>query len=144
MAFGYTSSAVAGSIDVLGENIEVAEPGETFELANGQIYSTLRSKLVHIGVSEGNPFDKAISTCSASCTMEADASAGMCFGACSGYDVDGDVYHFVWDGFAEGTWTIVGGTGKWEGSSGSGMWYPGTMASSGFANPNWDGTITMK
>ena len=134
----------AGSMEVVGQNIEVAEPGETFELPNGKTFSSLRSKLVHLGVSDGNPFDKAISTCSGSCTMEADGSAGMCFGACSGYDVDGDVYHFIWDGFADGTWTLIGGTGKWEGSSGGGKWYPGAMASSGFANPNWDGTITMK
>ena len=136
--------AYAGSIDVVGHNIEVQEPGETFELANGQTFSSLRSRVVHLGISEGNPFDKAISTCSASCTMDADGSAGMCFGFCSGYDVDGDVFNFTWDGFADGTWTLVGGSGKWEGATGGGKWYPGTIASSGFANPDWDGKITMK
>ncbi|MDP6954165.1 MAG: hypothetical protein QGF53_15545 [Alphaproteobacteria bacterium] len=90
-----------GTIGIVGENIEVAQPGETFELPNGQVYSTLASKRVHLDISDGNPFDKAISWCSESCTIEADGSGG-------------------------------------------GKWHPGAMATSGFANPSWDGTITMK
>jgi hypothetical protein len=144
ISMALAQTANAGTLEVTGQNVGIDDPAETFELVNGQTYLLLKYWQVHLGYSEGNPLHNAISTCSASCTMDADGSTGMCFGGCTGYDVDGDIYHLVWDGFADGTWTMVGGTGKWQGASGGGNWYPNTLASTVFTNPKWDGSITLQ
>ena len=137
------ASANAETLDLVGFNSQIAEPPVSVELPNGLTYLTVVSKQVHFGRSANNPVDRAISSCIAGCTVDS-SGGGNCLGSCSGYDVDGDVFSFTWDGMTGGTWTLVGGSGKYNGATGGGDWTGVPTSDASTALPEWTGTITMK
>ena len=145
--FAAVTIASADSMKLSGNNVNIASPATSVELANGQTYLTLnqRSVIHDAGTGAGNPFDKATMSCMGGCTMAAeDGSDAVCMGSCTGYDAKGDMFNFVWDGFSAGTWKIVGGTGVWEGAHGSGTWEATADMGDGLSTNSWVGEVTLK
>lgn len=133
----------AETLNLVGFNSMISEPPITVELPNGVTYLTVANKQIHFGRSANNPFDRAISSCIAGCTIDS-SGGGNCLGSCSGYDVDGDVFSFIWDGLTGGTWTLVGGSGKYDGATGGGDWTGVATSDVSISLPEWTGTITFK
>lgn len=138
------SVAQAETMSVSGENVAVSGEVTTVELSNGTTYMNLNNTAVLNGTNNGpNPFDQATMSCMGSCTMAADGSNATCFGSCSGYDADNDIFNFTWDGFTGGGWSVVGGTGKWDGASGGGTWEAGKDFGNGMSLNTWVGELTV-
>jgi len=73
-----------------------------------------------------------------------DDSSGAAIGSCSYADLDGDVFHVSWQStFVEGTWEIVGGTGKFENFSGQGTFRPSKKYDNGWSISEWEGECDL-
>ena len=132
--------AVAGEVSGSGSAIVVSDAPSETELADGRIYE--ERHLNQVLRSDGHPFDGVVMSCGGVCLM--DGEDGTCFGGCTGMDRDGDMIHFSYDGNTSGGWNLLGGTGKWVGSSGSGTWENIGPAGAGFSKTDWTGTIQIK
>ena len=139
------SLASADGMKLSGDNVNISDPASSVQLANGKTYLTLNQRSVIHGTSPDNPFDGATMSCMGGCTMEAeDGSDAICMGSCTGYDANGGLFNFTWDGFTAGTWKIVGGTGAWDGAQGSGTWEATADLGDGLSTNSWVGEVTMK
>lgn len=71
------------------------------------------------------PLDRAHQVCHTAGVVE--GFGGKFRGYCSAIDDDGDMWWVSWHRIDEngGTWSYLGGTGKYEGETGSGTWTPG-------------------
>jgi len=123
-----------------GEGILVGSPPAEMQLPGGETYVQLDNRQVLMATDPSHPFHRVAITCSGSCRG---AESGSCAGGCTGQDPDGDVINFTWNGQSKGEWTLVGGTGKWQGATGSGTWEDMGPLGAGFTRNAWSGTIQM-
>lgn len=119
-----TSSAVAA--DTAGYTIGTQKVLSTMALKNGLTatrvaYSVGLATDTHEGLFHG-----ATQQCLATIVSDAGGSVVEGHGGCDGIDPDGDVWWLSLSVEADGPfrWTITGGTGKYEGLTGSGVSNP--------------------
>ncbi len=139
---------VAGSVvraelkkgKVTGRSVMVATVLDNTKLANGTAVRNTHAKGFTIGNEPGNPFDGACEDCFFSDVVAADGSVVSSVVHCLGIDRDGDVWN-VTSGAKEGTWVLVGGTGKFKGIEGSGTVKTDKEWPDGRVIYTWEGTI---
>ena len=106
------------------------------------------SKVLWVG-SEGifivlNPVDHPANLtnriCAGGMKIAPDGKSGAAVGSCAYTDKEGDVFHLNWQsGFAEGTWEIASGSGKFAGMTGNGMFWPSKRFSNLWGISTWEG-----
>jgi hypothetical protein len=88
--------------------------------------------------------------CVGTLVRSADGRTTTGWGYCDSFDADGDVHWHYWSGSGEpgsmhGTYSIIGGTGKFKGAKGSGTW---KNTGKGWADGSWtdtfEGTIELQ
>lgn len=112
-----SSLAIAGEVG--GNNIAVPKPMNTTELPNGLIYATTGNSNVCTMNDADHPLNGAAGDCDGACVIDADDNA-TCMGSCTWVDKDGHLAFFTWTGQTEGTWRLVGGSGKYAHAAGKG------------------------
>ena len=121
LSLSCTSSVMAA--DVAGHSIGTQEVISSLPLNNGQTATRIA---YHVGVvtdAQEGLFHGGTQQCLAAVVQNADGSTVEGHGACDGIDPDGDVWwiSFTMEGDAPISWTIAGGTGKYEGLAMSGV-----------------------
>jgi hypothetical protein len=116
-----TSSVIAA--DVAGHTTGTQEVISSLPLKNGQTATRIA---YHVGVitdAQEGLYHGGTQQCLATVVQNADGSTVEGHGACDGIDPDGDVWwiSITMDGDAPISWTITGGTGKYEGLAMSGV-----------------------
>lgn len=98
---------------------------ESYEHPSGSELLYLTFDGVQFEENAKKPLDRAHQVCHATCLTA--MLGAQCRGYCSSVDDDGDVTWITWDRLNEGggTWTYLGGTGKYEGKTGGGTWTAG-------------------
>lgn len=82
--------------------------------------------------------------CGGGFKIAADEKSGAGVGTCAYTDLDGDVFHVSWQStFVEGTWKIVGGTGKFQGFSGQGTFRPTRKYDNAWSISLWEGECSL-
>ncbi len=97
---------------------------------------------------EGNPMAGFNGPCFGSIMVNSGAVTGG--GSCYYTDADGEVAIVRWnadgmsaDGRTQGSWSVIGGTGKWLGASGGGRFDAGENEATGYTN-NVTGEIKFR
>lgn len=120
------------------------ETGST-KLANGTTVRFSHDTGFCTGNEPGNPFDGTCQDCFASEVVAADGSLIQRKGHCIGIDRDGDTWTLWFDGAANpGTWTIIGGTGKFKGMEGGGTHQLVQKWPDGRYTISWEGSWQVK
>lgn len=127
---------------ISGHNILTnAEPVET-QLANGKTYVSVSNHHV-MQTDKDHPLNRAAGDCSGACIVD-EMGNQTCMGSCSIADAEGDMAFFSWSGFNEGTWKLLGGSGKYAEAEGSGTWNSAATYVGNMAGNDWEGEITMR
>ncbi len=93
---------------------------------------------------ENHPADRVNRVCGGGFKVVPDGKSGSGMGSCSYTDMDGDVFHLAWQStFTEGTWKIVGGTGKFEEFSGHGTFKPAKRFEKFWGSSTWEGECDL-
>jgi hypothetical protein len=83
--------------------------------------------------------------CEGSFVQGEDGSLTAGAGYCVQSDAEGDVWWISWRGLPGDTeWTVIGGTGKFEGASGSGMTTAVSENPDGSSVIRYEGTLTLR
>jgi len=73
-----------------------------------------------------------------------DGKSAAAVGTCSYADMDGDAFHLSWQStFVEGTWKILGGTGKFEKFTGQGTFRPAKKYDNSWSVSMWEGECSL-
>jgi hypothetical protein len=138
-------SALAGKMTGSGHNANHNVSTETKKLPDGRLLMRMHDANVIMGNNPGNPFHMTSLDCYSTFIATADGASGKGGGYCQGLDKDGDLWwiHFQGD-FTGGTWTLMGGTGKFDGIKGGGTYKPVAQLEGGRSMTVWDGTWEMK
>lgn len=92
-----------------------------------------------------NPFHLSTQDCNGTTALGGSGKPSIVGGYCDAIDAQGDVWWISWSGSGqESRWTILGGTGKYEGMTGSGTAKWLTQKPDGRGIVRWDGTWRMK
>lgn len=82
--------------------------------------------------------------CGGGFKIASDGKSATAIGTCAYADVEGDLFHVSWQStFVEGTWEIVGGTGKFEKLSGHGTFRPASKYDNGWSTSAWEGECDL-
>ncbi len=91
-----------------------------------------------------HPANQVTRICGGGFRIAPDGKSGSGMGACSYTDRDADVYHLAWEGnFTEGTWKVVGGTGKFEKYSANGTFTLTKRFDNGWGDARWEGECSF-
>ena len=136
-----SSMAMAGEVG--GNNFAVAKPFTTTELPNGMTYATTGNSNLCTTTDPNHPLNQASGDCDGACTIDANGKA-TCMGSCTWVDSDGHLAFFTWTGQNEGSWRLVGGSGKYAHATGKGTWEGTGLFASGILRNTWQGNIDIK
>ena len=107
--------AQAQVTETSGTAVYVPVSVETVELPDGRTLARVRSVGYVMSDDSANPFRDSGQTCTG--TNVGDVASGYC----DAIDSDGDLYWIAWNnGPVNGSWHLIGGTGKFAGMSGGG------------------------
>jgi hypothetical protein len=138
------ASCVIPSLSLAADNcsgtyVNVGQSAETTELASGNTLVLFKATTINITDDHDSPLNLSVGDCvGTSLTASGKTNAS---GRCSRKDKDGDVYSYEWAMPADadkGTWTFVGGTGKYANAMWSGWWRQ-TMAEGKAVGGIWGG-----
>ena len=124
-----TGGAQAGEAQVSGFVTYSIKPLASTPAAGGSKLGKVHLKGVMVSNDPAHSLHLATQDCLGSSLDNADGSPIDSYGTCVATDKDGDVWWLVYhNGVGERTWTVLGGTGKYEGVSGGGTseWLLGT------------------
>jgi len=104
-----------------------AQTAEPFALPTGEKVVQFTWSGLHMADNPAYPSDGAAQDCAGTLWIAADGGTTV-RGACTLTDKDGDVEALTFEGTREtGAFTVTGGTGKYQGATGSGSYGPITM-----------------
>jgi hypothetical protein len=82
--------------------------------------------------------------CGGGFKIASDGKSAAAVGTCSYADLEGDAFHLSWQStFVEGTWTISGGTGKFEKFTGQGTFRPAKKYDNSWSVSMWEGECSL-
>jgi hypothetical protein len=115
------------------------------EAPDGSKVKWLSSEGLFIVLSPANhPANMVNRICAGGMKIASDGKSGAAVGTCTYTDMAGDVFHLSWQsGFAEGTWEIVGGTGKFAGMTGNGKFWPSKRFDNHWGKSTWEGECNL-
>jgi hypothetical protein len=151
--FGAGAILAAGLVPVLGADYQASGTAtfttvdsDAVTFGSGAVKQRIRLKGVILADDPTNPLHLSAQDCGGSVVVAADGTAVNGGGYCEATDKDGDVWWLSWadyDGNGN-TWTILGGTGKYEGISGGGTITAMMQSADGRLVNRWQGSWTMK
>jgi hypothetical protein len=91
-----------------------------------------------------HPANRLNRVCGGGFKIAPDGKSGLGVGSCTYTDFAGDVFHLSWQStFIEGTWTIIGGSGKFEKFSGQGTFKPTKKFENFWGSTTWEGECSL-
>jgi hypothetical protein len=135
------STAAAQDVSDMGHAVYVPTDLTKVELPDGT-YAVEQSTQGYVLTDDrDSAFNRVAQDCTGTNIVAADGSPILASGYCSGRDTDGDMYWFsYWNGADRREWTLVGGTGKFEGISGGGTSEMVSMDAGGTFLVRWEGS----
>lgn len=138
-------SAAAGEVTGKGTATYALTPVSSMPMADGTRHDEIRLKGVILADDAANPLHLSTHDCSGGAIADAQGMTIEAAGACTGVDRDGDVwwlwYHNKGD---QRTWSVIAGTGKYDGATGSGVTRELAGMADGRLVISWQGTLTLK
>jgi len=93
---------------------------------------------------QNHPANGVNRICAGGLQIAPDGKSGSGTGSCTYADMDGDVYHLIWNStFGKGTWKIVGGTGKFEKFTGNGTYKLAKRYQNSLGTSTWEGECNL-
>ena len=151
------SVLVAGAVSVQAAEVRNASgvgkgKTETIAEAVGEGHMFLNSVSTYesfVAADPDSPFNGMTGKCWGAIEVRAPGASGQ--GNCVFKDAAGDKNYNVWiatglakDGALVGTWTLLGGTGKFEGASGGGNFHSKTDRKAGTFENTVEGALVLK
>ena len=138
----------AGAADYKGSGTATMTTvdSDAVTFAGGAVKQRIRLKGVILADDPASPIHLSAQDCGGSIVVGTDGAAVNGGGYCEATDKDGDVWWLSWadyDGNGN-TWTILGGTGKYEGMTGSGTVAVLMQSADGRLVNRWQGSWSMK
>jgi hypothetical protein len=127
-----------------GHGVFVPQASESYQLPSGETVQRDQSSSFIVADDPNSPFHLTSWNCTGTVVMSADGTSGSGGGYCDGVDSDGDVWWIWWNGAGGGEWGFLGGTGKFEGIEGVGIWKIEYEWPDGKFINSWEITYTMK
>ena len=142
MALG--QGAVAGETKVSGKVVYIAAPISTSALAGGK--SLRRTQLKGVVLADGASFlNLNAQDCMGTSLIDANGTEVDATGSCTASDKDGDTWSIWYHNTLESrSWTIIGGTGKFHGMTGSGTTTALGATADGRVTVSYAGVIQTK
>lgn len=146
VAAAFVSPAAATDYKGSGTATYVVVDSDTVAFAGGAMKQRLRLKGVIVADDPANPINLSAQDCGGSIVVGADGAPVNGAGHCETTDKDGDVWWLSWGDYDgnSNTWTILGGTGKYDGMTGGGKVSVIMQSGDGRSVNRWEGTWTMK
>lgn len=143
--FAFAPGIRAQEMSASGYAIYVPHSESAVELADGSSAVEQTSNGYVLADDTESPFHLVAQDCSGTNLVGADGVLQHSSGYCSGRDQDDDMYWLsYWNTPDAGKWTLIGGTGKFEGVTGGGTSQPLAADADGTFAIRWDGTWTMR
>lgn len=118
---GLTVSATAGEMKGEGTASYIMHRIAATRLADGRTLSQAHLKGVILAADPAWPFNLSSEDCNDTSLVDHDGKLLKEYGECVAVDKAGDVLWLKYDGSDAGsTWQVIGGTGKYDGSTGGG------------------------
>jgi hypothetical protein len=118
---------------------------EEMPLSDGNVLMRVVQSGMVFADDSTSPLDRSATTCSGSMVMDTSARATVISGHCDMVDTDGDVWTIWYAGDQDGgDWGFMGGTGKFEGVEGRGIFSAEFQWSDGRGINSWEGTYTLR
>jgi hypothetical protein len=93
---------------------------------------------------KNHPANRLNRVCGGGFKIAPDGKSGLGVGSCIYSDFAGDVFHLSWQStFIEGTWKIIGGSGKFENFSGQGTFKPTKRFENSWGSTTWEGECSL-
>lgn len=144
---GLAAAAGADTFDAAGTG-QGSASSQAMPVADGLV--VIHAVTDYTGFETADP-DSPMATASGPCFGAVVVDGGRVSGGgdCVYTDADGDAWVTEWsadgigdDGRTQGSWRIVGGTGKWDGATGGGRFDAGEDAAGAYTN-NVTGAVSM-
>lgn len=137
--------ALAQEMSATGHAVYVPKDHSKVELPNGTYAVEQMSEGYVITDDPDSSFNLVAQDCAGTNIVDADGTTLRASGYCSGRDQEGDMYWFhYWNGPEGNEWTLIGGTGKWEGITGGGTSEPIAADAGGTFAVRWEGSWTTE
>ncbi len=146
LGLAFVGTAQAGEkMTGSGHNATQNISTETKTLPDGRLMMRIHDAAVIMGNNKGNPFHLSSLDCFSTFIATADGTSGQGSGYCHGLDKDSDAWWIDFSGdFSGGTWSFIGGMGKFEGISGGGTFKSAAQLEGGRSLSTWNGSWEMK
>ena len=142
---GLATAAVAEEHAVSGTVTYIITPLSTAPAANGGKFVQSHLKGVILSNDSSSALHLGAQDCSGTNLYDAKNMLVEGAGSCSAVDADGDIW-WIWyhNTSSERRWTIIGGTGKYAGMTGSGTTTVLGASPDGRLAITWEGTSSIK
>jgi hypothetical protein len=138
------TDGIAQAMEGGGYVVYVPSHDQATELPDGRLRTSNALKGVVIADDAENPFHLMSQDCAGTGLATADGMPIRTAGYCAGRDDDGNMWWLsYWNDAEGGTWTILGGTGTFEGMEGGGTTRVEALDPDGRFTIRWQGSWTM-
>jgi hypothetical protein len=123
----------------------VTVSNETSTLNDGRTVMRIHQKGIIRASDPTSPFNLSPQDCFGTLVVAKEGSAFEGAGSCDAIDKDGDIWWLWWsDSKAGSPWSVIRGTGKYEGMTGGGTTVTDVQLPDGRSSITVTGTITLK
>ena len=139
------AAATAAEMQVSGTLVYVPVSQDATKQSNGSTLIHTALKGVIRSDDEASPLNLSPQDCNGTVLISADGQSQTGGGHCTAIDKDGDAWWLSFLLTGDGSeWTVMGGTGKYEGMTGGGTTTPDAQFADGRDAEHYEGTLTMK
>jgi len=139
------SAATAAEMNVSGTLDLIPLSQDAAKLANGSTLLNITTKGVARENAASGAIDFAAQDCAVTVLVSADGQSQTGGGHCTATDKDGDTWWLSFMLTESGSnWTVMGGSGKYEGMTGGGTTTVDARFSDGRFAEHYEGTVTLK
>lgn len=143
--FALATPAIGQQIATSGIGAYIPQGEVVTELPDGRSQVSVRMGGYLKTDDPEDPNDLVSQDCAATNIVGADGTLQVSGGHCAAQDPDGDMYWIsFWNTLEGGEWSMVGGTGKFEGVTGGGTSTTLAAGGDGRSLIRWEGTITLR
>lgn len=137
--------AQAKEVKVSGTNTYVPTDSDVTPLTDEANLLRTQSRSVLVTDDPELPFHLSTQDCAGTYLLDANGQVDSGYGYCDVVDGDNDIWWLSWTTKGDdGTWTVMGGTGKYEGMTGEGTSKVLSQSADGRFALRWEGTANMK
>ncbi|MEM8745034.1 MAG: hypothetical protein AAGF14_10400 [Pseudomonadota bacterium] len=137
--------AEAKELKVSGINTYVPTESDVTPLTDEANLLRTKSRSVLVTEDTELPFYLSTQDCAGTYLLDANGQVDTGYGYCDVVDDDNDIWWLSWETKGDdGTWQVLGGTGKYEGMTGKGTSKVLSQSADGRFALRWEGTAKMK